>query len=118
MGLPVPGARQVWKHHRFLPLADTELQSGEALSGQDAERFERLKGSTSNLLDLWGQRLGRPPSKPDFCNRAIFDTTHQLLVFFRYWLFRPQRSGGIEVDGPPQGKECGEQRDEAQENSG
>src|ERR1700733_4585994 len=42
MGLSVPGARQVWKHHRFLPLANTELQSGEALPGQDAERFEGL----------------------------------------------------------------------------
>src|ERR1700733_277892 len=42
MGLSVPGARQAWKPHRFLPLADTELQSGEALPRQDAERFEGL----------------------------------------------------------------------------
>ena len=56
MGLPVPGARQVWKHHRFLPLADTELQSGEALPRKDAERFERLgeagghqQGQSANL---------------------------------------------------------------------
>jgi transposase-like protein len=40
MGLSIPGARQAWKHDRFLPLPDTQRQRGEALTWQGVERFE------------------------------------------------------------------------------
>jgi hypothetical protein len=57
MGLSVPGARQAWKHYRFLSLADTDAKAakrflGKTLSGlRDWEKPEVINdGRIADLL--------------------------------------------------------------------